>query len=309
MKNLITLFVLLQITFNYGQNYTKTKLKANVFDNLVSPKTVVCKIKKGKEVELLEYGGEFWKIKYKKNCIGWVATVFLEQSNYIIEYEKHLIEVAKKRTDSIEKNERLLRILKKREANSLRIVQQKQLAEKRSKEKEANRKRDSLYAIEKELERQLEKKELRSKCHYLIDEIDEFTGEKKLITRSYKIKKYSVYEDSFVEIRIVKHGKEKYVFFYLPEDLGCVSPYETSGRSYTSVKLENDDIIKFNHVGEIDCSSEEFKVASVLTNNIINRLKKSPIKILRFSGTERYFDIENIEYTEFFIDKLKCLDK
>ena len=159
--------------------------------------------------------------------------------------------------------------------------------------------RDSIQEMNKSLER-------KSKCHFKKNEIDEFTRKKIITTEYYKIKKYNTNSISSVDIKLQSINEQSFVYFFLPEDLGCASPY-SSDTSYVIVKLKNGDLIRFNHKGDIDCSNNSFLLISNLTESQKFRLKKSPIMSIRYSGTESYKDVGDIEYINFFIDKLSCI--
>ncbi|WNH07802.1 hypothetical protein [Thalassobellus suaedae] len=144
----------------------------------------------------------------------------------------------------------------------------------------------------------LEENEFRLKCHYAIDEYDEFY--KKIYIRTVP---YLLNENLSVEL--YKYGQKVCVFFNLKEDLGCAS-YLPSNRSSVKVTLENNQIITFYHSWDMDCGDFSFK--GRLSSSQINRLKTSSIKSISLKGTKHSSDILNIAYKEFFMDKLKCIE-
>ncbi|WNH13117.1 hypothetical protein [Thalassobellus suaedae] len=144
----------------------------------------------------------------------------------------------------------------------------------------------------------LEENEFRLKCHYAIDEYDEFY--KKIYIRTVP---YLLNENLSVEL--YKYGQKVCVFFNLKQDLGCAS-YLPSNRSSVKVTLENNQIITFYHSWDMYCGDFSFK--GRLSSSQINRLKTSPIKSISLKGTKHSIDILNIAYNEFFMDKLKCIE-
>ena len=138
----------------------------------------------------------------------------------------------------------------------------------------------------------------RNTCHYQVNEYDEFYKEINIRTEPYKIAKN-------LTLELYQQGRSINIFFNLLESLGCAS-YLPTNRSYVKVKLENNETITFYHSWNIDCENFNFK--GKLSISQIKKLKKSPIKSIKLKGTKHSSDIENIDYKEFFIDKLKCLE-
>ncbi|WP_452220777.1 hypothetical protein [Lacinutrix salivirga] len=261
----------------------------------VSSSTLI-KFKKGKECNILNYvGDEFWNIKYKKYN-GYVESKFL-----IINEE---MEKAKKKFDSILNYRKQLRIKKIEEL------------EEKERFEELNRKRirlkkDSLRMVainnsrrleveKREKEIKLKIKERRDNCHYKMNGIDEFDNVKIITTEYYEIEK-----ESGLYISLKNYNGNKWVYISLDSDLGCASKYKND-RSFVKFKLENGKIVTFYHSADINCS--DFTLIGKLRNKDILLLKNSPISSIRLQGTKYYSDISNIEYSNFFIDKLNCID-
>ena len=108
-----------------------------------------------------------------------------------------------------------------------------------------------------------------------------------------------------VTIELVKRGRSINVFFNLKEDLGCAS-YLPSNRSYAKVRLENNQTITLYHSWDMNCADYSFKGA--LSKSQMALLEKSPIKSILLRGTKGSREVTNIEYKEFFIDKLSCIE-
>lgn len=146
----------------------------------------------------------------------------------------------------------------------------------------------------------LKQREIENKtCDYEKNEKDPFDNIFKKYTNFYEVAGYSL------RLQLRKNNSESYLVAKSYLDLGCSSPYEND-RSYMEIKLLNDKILTFYHRGDIDCSG--FRIFARITNNEIHSLKQSPIKSVRLSGTDYYNDIENVDFKNFFIDKLKCIE-
>lgn len=149
-------------------------------------------------------------------------------------------------------------------------------------------------------------KDVLSKCHYEKNEKDEFTGNLKKYTKMYSLSDKTV--DSYrgkISIELKKLNKSKFLRFYLSEDLGCAISFKKN-RSYVKIKLENNTIVSFYHFGDTDCG--DFSIVANLTKSDIYKLKQSPIKTIRFSGSKFYHDEKDIRWSTFFIDKLDCIN-
>lgn len=159
---------------------------------------------------------------------------------------------------------------------------------------------------EVENEERLRKSKLEkyfNECSYTTNEKDEFTGIIRKITSYYNIDEFEIFNTD-LKIRLRRYGSSKYVEIKSSQDLGCTSPYSTN-KSSVKFKLENGDIVTFYHKGDIDCGN--FNLLGLLTGSDISRLKKSPIKTVRLSGTEYYHDVTNLFFKNFFIKKLDCV--
>ncbi len=131
-----------------------------------------------------------------------------------------------------------------------------------------------------------------------MNEFDDIDNVKIIRTIPYKV-------NDNLTIELYRQGHREYVFFNLEQDLGCVS-YLSNNRSYVRVTLENNQVVTFYHSWDVDCGN--FKLKGRLSSSRIAILKKSPIKSLKFKGTKYSFEIDSVNYKNFFIDKLQCLD-
>jgi len=203
---------------------------------------------------------------------------------------KHKALILQKRNDSITKtkeDERKALATQKRNDSIAKVTENKRKAL-------ILQKRNDSITKTKENERN----EFRRTCHYEINEYDEFYKEENIRTIPYELNKK-------LTVELYKQGRRVNVFFNFSEDLGCVS-YLPNNRSYVKVKLENNQTISFYHSWDIDCEGFYFK--GRLSSSQIISLKKSPIKSIKLKGTKNFKEITNINYKEFFIDKLSCLE-
>lgn len=165
------------------------------------------------------------------------------------------------------------------------------------------REKDSIIKIEREIKSNKLENKILNDCNYAKNEVDEFDGFTKVFTDVYNLMNKSLSIGEFsVELR--KIDDSRYIWFHSSQDLGCASSYENN-KSYVKIKLENDDILTFYHIGDVDC--RDFSLVARLSQSDISRLKQSSIKTLRLSGTDYQHDIDSIKWSTFFFDKLDCI--
>ncbi len=201
-------------------------------------------------------------------------------------------------------------IIQFQEAKKKRLEEQELVIKIKAEQKE-KRKQDSIVKI-KETEKskiklqenkeqenaRLERIKFRNTCHYIVNEYDDYYKERNIKTTPYTVSRN-------LTIELVRQGRSVSVFINLSEDLGCAS-YLSSQRSFVKVKLENNKIITFYHSWNIECGDFSFK-GKISSSQIIS-LKNSPIKSIKLQGTKYSQEIIDIDYKEFFIDKLKCIE-
>lgn len=177
-------------------------------------------------------------------------------------------------------------------------------------EKKQKKKEESELYFKKREEERLAKIEnnlniQKEKCHYDKNGADEFTNVVKVFTDYYILTGEEYYFSAELSISLRKINNAKYIVFYSDNNLGCTSSYDTKP-SYVKVRLQNGSIVTFYHRGDIDCS--DFRLFGRITQNDIIKLKKSPIKSFRLSGTDYYHDVKSVFWDTFFIDKLGCIE-
>jgi hypothetical protein len=156
----------------------------------------------------------------------------------------------------------------------------------------------ALLKLKKEEEN---KQKERRICNYLKNEIDEFTSKEVKKTNWHNIK--SERDDIYIMLRSINSIKS--IGFLLNRNLGCASSYDNN-KSNIKIKLENNTIVTFYHYTNLDCG--DFTLFGRLSKNDIIKLKSSPIKTIRFTGTDYYHDSKNIVDKNFFIDQLDCIN-
>ena len=310
------------------KNDSLTKVKEDKKKNLKELRKRNDSVAKGKEQQKTEAkrkkNDSLTQVKEDKKK----ALKELKKRNYSIAkakaQEKALEEKRKKNTISQTKEEQSNRIIEKRRYDSIikvRELETKQLIElsrqndsiariieKERKELEALRNRTTIAkeantSNSKEEENKkatlLERIKYRDSCHYQINEYDRFYNITTIRTEPYTLNKN-------LTVELYKQGRKTNVFFNLSEDLGCAT-YLPNQRSSVKITLENNRIVNFYHSWDIECG-ELFLFKARLSSININILKKSPIKSIVIHGTQGYKEINFIEYKEFFIDKLKCIE-
>ena len=207
-----------------------------------------------------------------------------------------------KKIDSIAKAENLQKTRdsinkvkeeEKRQIELLRYTKRKQdqlLAE--------QKKQDSIANIREKDPKVLEEIKFRNTCHYLINEYDQYYGRQLMITDKYVIAKN-------LNIELIREGNSVKIHLNTKENLGCAS-YVPNTRSSAQITLENDQVITLYHSGSLDCN--DFSLKAELSESKMDLLKYSPIKSISFKGTKGSITILDIDYNNFFIDKLKCIE-
>lgn len=162
------------------------------------------------------------------------------------------------------------------------------------------KKQDSINKAKEEVlnTKLIEENKLRHSCHYFINEYDNFLGKQVIITEKYNI-------NQSLNIELLREGFTSKININLAEDLGCVS-YVPNTRSSVRINLKNNQTVTLYHSGNLDCL--DFSLKAILSQTKISQLQISPIKSITLRGTKRSVTISDIDYPEFFIDKLECIE-
>jgi hypothetical protein len=141
--------------------------------------------------------------------------------------------------------------------------------------------------------------EYRTTCHFSINEFDPFYNVKTIRTEPYQV-------GEGIAMELYMQGRKTNIFINAKVDLGCVS-YFSHNRSSVRIKLENNQVVSFYHSWDMECGDYLFK--GNLSQSQKNTLSNSPIKSILLKGTKGNIEITEIKYTNFFMDKLKCLEE
>ncbi|SFZ90871.1 hypothetical protein SAMN05428642_1011194 [Flaviramulus basaltis] len=207
--------------------------------------------------------------------------------------EKHIQLNKQRKIDSIAKAEDDL----KKQIEIQKIAREKQRKQDYLNEVQLEQQKKP-NSIVKNTEEEQEKLNSRSTCHYLINEYDQYYKREVIITDKYFI-------NQNLNIELLREGSTSRIHINLLENLGCTN-YVPSSRSSARITLENNEVIILYHSGSLDCN--DFSLKAIISASKIDQLKNSPIKSLELRGTKKSVTISDIDYKEFFIDKLKCIE-
>lgn len=276
----------LQIATKFIENgdlFINPELQIKVFSHFEKNRIVLVQFKKNEACVLLEYfENKTYKIKFKK-WVGYVSSedVFLnDQLKSTLEKDEKIKEPELKSDVAIIQEPNKVIEAEKIEKEIAKVIDDKNIAEN-------TKKADSIN-----------KRALKNDCYYLINEINDYDHVELVRTDNYKV-------NNNLRIELYRKNNKKYVFFNYQGSLGCASFY-SDNRSFVKVTLENNDVITFHHSWYMDCG--DFSLKGSLSNSNMEKLQKSPIKSMVLHGTKASKEIENLEYKEFFIDKLKCIN-
>ena len=323
---------------------TKFVQYGSLRENIKNKSLSIAQFNKGQKCIVIGYYGKNqYKIIYKK-WIGYVTSKYLDVNDQMKDVVKRYKEIQKQIVPDDKISEEENKISKREQGNDIQAKadeearikvevkakvkadeEAKIMAAAEAKAKTDEEARMKLIAEAKaianeerqkqiELEKQIQKEKnriadsiakvtdsttkVRKSCSYQINEIDPYYNFKIIKTESYRV-------NSDLQIELFKNSNNKYVFINYNDSLGCAS-YFTNNRSSAKIKLENNEIITIYHTWDIDCAN--FSLKGILSDSAMLKLKESPIKSIKLQGTKGSVEIENIQYKEFFIDKLNCIE-
>ena len=151
-------------------------------------------------------------------------------------------------------------------------------------------------------------------CEYTKNEIDDFSGDKTIITKRQKIGKTSI--GSKVEGTLMFAGGQAGARIIVNADLGCT----VSGDSKVQIKLTNGEALTFYNVSDTECEDYAailfiFQDGDLMQDSdperieeVIAMLKEFPVDKLRVHGSDYYADVElSEEGKDFFRSHLSCI--
>jgi len=152
-------------------------------------------------------------------------------------------------------------------------------------------------------------------CNIEMSRVDDFTGEKIARTGEVSIGKTKM----GMHIRSAVAFVDDQYFFYITSylDLGCIGSDDK-----ILVKFEDDEVLTFYHIGDVDCGSVSFScifadgdldqyddknfLKDVEARNL-EKFKSTPISKIRLDG-ESYLDFD-VSDKYFMMNALSCLQK
>lgn len=134
-------------------------------------------------------------------------------------------------------------------------------------------------------------------CNYNKKEIDEFTGDKKIVLEPQKIAKKKYYK---LYAYLARVGDQRVVYLNYYRDMGCAS-YD----SYAIFKFADGTTAKVKHGADTDC--DDYPTFIALIDNVADELKSKKLEKIRLGMSDYYDDIE-IEETDYFMKNIGCLE-
>ena len=123
---------------------------------------------------------------------------------------------------------------------------------------------------------------------------DEFTGVRKIETKSSKIARGLVFASG------LKIDNDLLAFMIACEDLGCVT-----NESLAYIKFIDGSVITIAHTGQTNCGQSS-AFGLLLTFEQQTKLASVEVDKMRLSGTQKSIDFE-VTNKRYFIDVLYCL--
>ena len=324
-KLVFSLFLFSITTYNFFGQETSISTKfiedGFLYENVNDFSNPLTSFKENENCIVTDYLGKYiYKIKYKE-YEGYVKDQNLIVTESMMDLyfdfeEKQRLKAINEKKNRLKERQEIAKVIEsqinnQKEQDSIakaKEEEQKQIEElKIIREKE--RKQDSLNNIQLERQKKInstikiakeeeERLKFRNTCHYLINEYDQFYKKQIIITDKYFI-------NQNLNIELLREGNTSKIHINLSENLGCAN-YVPSGRSSVRITLENNQVIIFYHNGSLDCN--DFSLKAIISESKIIQLMNSPIKSINLRGTKKSVTISDIDYRDFFIDKLKCIE-
>lgn len=160
---------------------------------------------------------------------------------------------------------------------------------------------------------------VKSGCSYTVNEVDEFTGKRKISLEPTVIGSTSSGANLWLSLRRAGH---LYAMFLEAKDvdLGCIK----QNKSKVIIKFQDGQVYEFCHIDEDVCDGNlrffsmvvpgdvsQLKNSEIqlLQDEMVQRLKETPIEALRIRGTEFYTDVQLTKVGKtFFVTHMSCLE-
>lgn len=138
---------------------------------------------------------------------------------------------------------------------------------------------------------------LTDKCNYQKNVYDKYYNVTTKLTTLYNVSKE-------LKLELFKEGPKTSIFFYASKNLGCVNKLQENN-CYVRVKLENKNIIYFNHTWNEECG--EFQLKSDISDKQMLLLSTSPIESIILKGSKDIYEILKVDNKTLFMDKMSCI--
>lgn len=136
-----------------------------------------------------------------------------------------------------------------------------------------------------------------AQCKYIKNEVDEFTGNKKIVLNISPIGNSKLIK---LQASMSAIDTLKYIHLYMNADyLGCVS-----SESYAIFKFLDGTTLRLFHAGKINCKTPI--MALKLSEEDIKKFESSTVDKIRISLSESSEDV-TLSNNQYFINGLKCL--
>jgi hypothetical protein len=160
---------------------------------------------------------------------------------------------------------------------------------------------------------------VKSGCAYTVNEVDEFTGKRKISLEPTVIGTTSTGTNLWLSLRRAGH---LYAMFLEAKDvdLGCIR----QNKSKVVIKFQDGQVYEFCHIDEDVCDGNlrffsmvvpgdvsQMKNSDIkgLQDEMVKRFKETPIEALRVRGEAFYTDVELTKVGKtFFVTHMGCLE-
>ena len=155
------------------------------------------------------------------------------------------------------------------------------------------------YVIEQVQERQETTSFDKSICMFEKNEVDEFTGNKKITLKEEAIGKGGIKGKSVLFAGYSRVGDFYYLQFRIYSDLGCV----VESTSKVTLKFENGEVLDLLHIGKTDCGDYSRFLTVLIPpdsmgddvwenaqRSIIEQFKTLKVEKVRLQGSKYYSD-------------------
>lgn len=133
-----------------------------------------------------------------------------------------------------------------------------------------------------------------AQCSVLTNEVDEFTGKKTILMKQQYM------GNAFVTV-----GKydSTYIISFIGGDVGC----SVTGKSKVLLKMSDDSILEFLHVGRLDCKGSTSIVVDATP--FFDELTSNDISAIRIVGSQGQIDFKVNKNSDYVRKNLVCVQR